>query len=213
LPVKLQRDPFRSLVACMLSAQSPDARTDRAATALFRLARTPKALLALPEAELIAAIKPAGLYNTKARNIRLMCAALLARFGGRVPHTREDLTSLPGVGRKCADIVLRFVFDVPVVAVDTHVHRLCNRLGLARGKTEAQTAASLEPRVPLRHVPAGGSLPVAAGAELAAARSRQRVATFRTRLRSARPDRRLRPRAPACRLRSGRARPIRPGCG
>ena len=77
-----------------------------------------------------------------------MCRDLITRFDGRVPDTRAALMSLPGVGRKCADIMLRFTFQEPVVAVDTHVHRLSNRLGLATGKTEAQTATSLEARTP-----------------------------------------------------------------
>jgi endonuclease-3 len=147
---KITPAPFRAVVGCILSAQSLDRNTDRAARALFARAATPAAILALPDGDLEALIRPAGLYNMKARNIRALCQALLDR-GGEIPRDRVGLMSLPGVGRKCADIVLRFTFDQPVVAVDTHVHRLANRLGLARGKTEAQTAASLEPRVPEWH--------------------------------------------------------------
>lgn len=145
---KITRDPFRAVVACILSAQSLDRNTDQAAEALFEVAATPQALLDLPEDELKARIRPAGLYNTKARNLRAMCRALIERCGGVVPRDRAGLMALPGVGRKCADIVLRFTFGEPVVAVDTHVHRLANRLGLARGSTEERTAASLEPRLP-----------------------------------------------------------------
>jgi endonuclease III len=147
---KITPDPFRAVVGCILSAQSPDARTEQAASALFAIARTPAAILALPDGVLEQKIRPAGLYNTKARNLRAMCKGLLERFDGQVPRTRTELMSLPGVGRKCADIVLRFTFGEPVVAVDTHVYRLVNRLGLARGRTEAATAAMLEPRVPER---------------------------------------------------------------
>lgn len=147
---KITPDPFRAVVGCILSAQSLDRNTDQAARALFARAATPRSILALPDGALEALIRPAGLYNMKARNIRALCRALIER-GGEIPRDRAGLMSLPGVGRKCADIVLRFTFDEPVVAVDTHVHRLANRLGLARGKTEAQTAASLEPRVPERH--------------------------------------------------------------
>lgn len=143
-----KRDAFRSVVSCILSAQSLDANTERAANALFSLIRTPQDLLALDDAPLAAAIRPAGLYNVKARNLKRMAAALVEEHGGAVPHTREGLMSLPGVGRKCADIVLHFAFDEPVCAVDTHVHRVANRLGLAGGKTEAQTARSLDPRIP-----------------------------------------------------------------
>lgn len=145
---KLSRDPFRAVVACILSAQSLDANTAKAADALFSLADTPDAMLALEEAALLAAIRPAGLYNMKARNIRRLCAALIEEHGGVVPATREGLMSLPGVGRKCADIVLRFTYRQPVCAVDTHVHRVVNRLGLAHGRTEEQTARFLEPRIP-----------------------------------------------------------------
>ena len=145
---KGQPDAFRSCISCMLSAQSRDANTAAAAKALFALARTPEAMLALEEADIAEAIRPCGLYNMKARNIRKFCAALLEAHGGRVPETREGLLSLPGIGRKCADIVMSFTFGAAVIAVDTHVHRVCNRTGLARGKTEAKTAESLEARVP-----------------------------------------------------------------
>jgi endonuclease III len=145
---KLSRDPFRATVACILSAQSLDANTAKAADALFSLADTPQAILALDEERLLAAIRPAGLYNMKARNIRRLCAALIEEHDGAVPTTREGLMGLPGVGRKCADIVLRFTYGQPVCPVDTHVHRVANRLGLAHGKTEAQTARALEPRIP-----------------------------------------------------------------
>jgi endonuclease-3 len=84
----------------------------------------------------------------KARNLRKMCRHLVDELGGQVPRDRAGLMALPGVGRKCADIVLHFTFGEPGIAVDTHVHRVCNRTGLATGKTEAQTAASLEDRVP-----------------------------------------------------------------
>ena len=147
---KRKRDPFRSCVSCMLSAQSLDRNTEAATNALFRLARTPKGILKLDDETIAAAIRPAGLYNMKTRNIRKFCTALLAEHGGVVPETREGLMSLPGIGRKCADIVLTFTFDADVIAVDTHVHRVCNRTGLALGKNEAKTAESLEARTPER---------------------------------------------------------------
>ena len=147
---KRQPDPFRSCISCMLSAQSLDRNTEAATKALFKLARTPKSMLRLDDADIAAAIRPAGLYNMKARNIRKFCTALLAEHGGVVPDTREGLMSLPGIGRKCADIVLTFTFGVDVIAVDTHVHRVCNRTGLALGKTEAKTAESIEARTPDR---------------------------------------------------------------
>ncbi|MEM8850268.1 MAG: endonuclease III, partial [Pseudomonadota bacterium] len=142
------RDPFRSVVSCMLSAQSLDRHTAAASRALFALAKTPEGILALSDDQITTAIRPCGLYNVKARNLRKMCQALIEDHGGQVPTDRAGLMSLPGVGRKCADIVLHFTFGEPVVAVDTHVHRVCNRLGLAQGKTEAQTAKSLEAHLP-----------------------------------------------------------------
>ena len=145
---KDQPDPFRSCISCMLSAQSRDANTAAATQALFALARTPQEMLALDDEEVAQAIRPAGLYNMKARNIRKFCTALIEEHGGVVPDTRAGLMSLPGIGRKCADIVLQFAFDQDTIAVDTHVHRVANRTGLARGKTEAATAVQLEARSP-----------------------------------------------------------------
>jgi endonuclease-3 len=148
LDVKIRRTAFQSLVSCMLSAQSRDAMTARASAALFAVAGTPEAIAALSEERIAGLIRDCGLYRVKARNLKRMVAELAARFGGVVPATRAELMSLPGVGRKTADIVLRFVFDQPTVAVDTHVFRVARRLGLAQGRSEAQLAAMLETRVP-----------------------------------------------------------------
>ena len=145
---KDQPDPFRSCISCMLSAQSRDANTRTATTALFKLARTPRTMLKLSRGQIAAAIKPCGLYNNKAKNIHRFCAALLEEFDGVVPRTRPELMSLPGIGRKCADIVLQFTFGIDTIAVDTHVHRVCNRTGLAAGKTGEATAKSLAQRSP-----------------------------------------------------------------
>ena len=145
---KDQPDPFRSCISCMLSAQSRDANTAAATNALFALAKTPQAMLALDDEQVAEAIRPCGLYNMKARNIRKFCTHLVEELDGVVPRTREGLMKMPGIGRKCADIVLSFTFDEDVIAVDTHVHRVANRLGLAEGKTEAKTAQSLEERTP-----------------------------------------------------------------
>lgn len=145
---KVQPNAFRSCISCMLSAQSKDANTAAATQNLFALAKTPQAVLMLEDEVIAAAIKPAGLYNVKTRNIKKFCHALLEDHKGVVPNTREGLLSLPGIGRKCADIVMSFTFGVDVIAVDTHVHRVCNRIGLAQGKTEEQTAKSLEARTP-----------------------------------------------------------------
>lgn len=144
---KDQPDPFRSVVACVLSAQSLDRNTERAATALFARIETPQDLLDLPEAEIADAIRPCGLYNMKARNLKKLAKALVERQGV-VPKDRAGLMSLPGVGRKCADIVMAFTFDEAVIAVDTHVDRVCNRLGLTDETTADRTAAALEARAP-----------------------------------------------------------------
>lgn len=145
---KGQPSAFRSCISCMLSAQSLDRNTAAATKALFALARTPEAMLELDDEMIAAAIKPCGLYNVKTRNIRKFCEALLNDFGGVVPDTRDGLMSLPGIGRKCADIVMSFAFDRDVIAVDTHVHRVCNRIGLTDAKTAEKTAQQLEKRSP-----------------------------------------------------------------
>ena len=145
---KGQPDAFRSCISCMLSAQSLDRNTAKASRALFALADTPENMLELDDRDIAAAIKPAGLYNNKTRNIRKFCEALIAEHGGVVPDTREGLLTLPGIGRKCADIVMSFTFGKDVIAVDTHVHRVCNRIGLTDAKLADATASQLEERAP-----------------------------------------------------------------
>lgn len=139
---------FRALVACLLSAQSLDSNTAKAKTALFALADTPAGILALDDEAIAAAIRPAGLYNIKTRSLKRLAAYLIEEHDGRVPRDRAGLMRLPGIGRKCADIMLSFSFGQPVMAVDTHIHRVANRIGLARGRNEAETARSLEARAP-----------------------------------------------------------------
>jgi len=132
----------------MLSAQSLDRNTAAATKALFKLARSPKGMLKLSDEQIAAAIKPAGLYNMKTRNIRRFCEQLLAEYDGVVPETRDELLKLHGIGRKCADLVAHFSFGAKHIAVDTHIRRVCQRSGLAAGKTEAHVAASLDARAP-----------------------------------------------------------------
>ena len=146
--VKEDEDAFRALVSCLLSAQSLDSNTAKAKRALFALADTPEGILALDDAVVAEAIRPAGLYNMKTRNLKRLCRALIDAHGKRVPRDRKGLMRLPGIGRKCADIMLHFSFGQNTIAVDTHVHRVCNRIGLARGRSEADTARSLEARAP-----------------------------------------------------------------
>ena len=145
---KGQPDAFRSCISCMLSAQSLDRNTAKAARQLFALATTPEDMLALDDAEIAQAIRPCGLYNNKTRSIRRFCEALIAEHGGVVPDTRDGLMALPGIGRKCADIVLSFTFGKDTIAVDTHVHRVCNRIGLTEAKAADRTAAQIEDRAP-----------------------------------------------------------------
>lgn len=145
---KTDADLFRSLVGCLLSAQSKDENTLKAKTQLFEIADTPESILNLDDQTIALAIRPCGLYNVKTRNLKNLCRAIINDCNGRVPTDRKGLMALPGIGRKCADIMLLFSFGNPVIAVDTHVHRVCNRTGLATGKTEAATAQSLDERAP-----------------------------------------------------------------
>src|ERR1700731_3019053 len=127
--------PFELLVAVILSAQATDRGVNKATPALFRAANTPAAMLALGAQGLTPYIKTIGLFNSKAKNIIATCAALVAQHGGEVPTTREALEALPGVGRKTANVMLNTAFGEATIAVDTHIFRVANRTGLARGKT------------------------------------------------------------------------------
>ena len=127
--------PFELLIAVILSAQATDRSVNRATPALFRAANTAAGMLALGVEGLIPFIKTIGLFNSKAKNIIATCAALVAQHGGEVPKTREALEALPGVGRKTANVVLNTAFGEATIAVDTHIFRVANRTGLARGKT------------------------------------------------------------------------------
>ena len=129
------RTPFELLVAVILSAQSTDTGVNKATRRLFAVARTPQAMLALGEAGLKPYIATIGLYNAKARHLIGACRALVERHRGEVPREREALESLPGVGRKTANVVLNTAFGEPTIAVDTHIYRVARRLGLSRGRT------------------------------------------------------------------------------
>ena len=141
-------DPFTLLVAVVLSAQATDAGVNKATKALFELADTPAKMLALGEAGLIGHIKTIGLYRTKARNIVALSKILAERHGGAVPREREALESLPGVGRKTANVVLNVAFGEKTIAVDTHIFRVANRTGLAPGKTPREVEDALVRIVP-----------------------------------------------------------------
>jgi len=141
-------NPFQLLVAVVLSAQATDASVNIACRPLFERIRTPRQMVDFGEDDLRDAIKTIGLFNTKAKNVIALSRALIDRFGGEVPRTREELQSLPGVGRKTANVVLNTAFGEETFAVDTHVFRVCNRTGLAPGKTVDDVEAKLEKIVP-----------------------------------------------------------------
>ncbi len=139
---------YTLLVAVALSAQATDKGVNRATEALFPIADTPQKMLALGEAGLIAHIKTIGLFNTKARHVMKLSAILVERFGGEVPSSRAALQSLPGVGRKTANVVLNTWFGLPAMAVDTHIFRVGNRVGIAPGKDVVAVERALEDHVP-----------------------------------------------------------------
>ncbi|MBB6091404.1 endonuclease-3 [Povalibacter uvarum] len=128
------RTPFELLVAVILSAQATDKGVNAATRVLYREANTPQAILALGVEGLSRYIKTIGLFNTKARNVIATCRLLIERHGGEVPESREALEALPGVGRKTANVILNTAFGHPTIAVDTHIFRVSNRTGIARGK-------------------------------------------------------------------------------
>ena len=142
------RSPFELLVAVILSAQATDVSVNKATSKLFRVANTPEAILALGEDGLKTHIRTIGLYNAKAGNIIKTCRILIDRYGSKVPRDREALESLPGVGRKTANVVLNTAFGEPTIAVDTHIFRVANRTGLAPGKTPLQVEQKLLQVVP-----------------------------------------------------------------
>jgi endonuclease-3 len=143
-----REDAFQVLVATLLSARTQDATTAGASERLFRKARTPKPMAALSVREIAALIYPVSFYRTKARHVKATCAVLLERFAGRVPGTMEELLTLPGVGRKTANLVLILGFkSLRNICVDIHVHRISNRLGWVQTKTPEQTEQALYERV------------------------------------------------------------------
>lgn len=145
------RDPFRTLVGCILSLRTKDETTAPAAARLFALVRTPAALERLPARRIARVIYPVGFYRTKARTLRRLCRQLRVCHAGRVPDTLEALLALPGVGRKTANLVLTHAFRRAGICVDTHVHRITNRWGYVRTRTPHETEMALRQRLPRRH--------------------------------------------------------------
>jgi endonuclease-3 len=141
-------NPFTLLVAVVLSAQATDAGVNRATRALFPIADTPQKMLDLGEEKLRDYIKTVGLYRTKAKNVIALSEKLIREFGGEVPRTRAEIESLPGAGRKTANVVLNMAFGEHTMAVDTHVFRVGNRTGMAPGKTPLEVELGLERIIP-----------------------------------------------------------------
>lgn len=142
------KTPFELLIAVMLSAQATDISVNKATRHLFKVANTPQTLLELGEAGVIDYIKTIGLFRTKAKNLITTCKMLLEHYAGTVPAERDALESLPGVGRKTANVVLNTAFGQPTIAVDTHIFRVANRTGLAPGKDVRVVEAALEKYTP-----------------------------------------------------------------
>ncbi|MDB5732706.1 MAG: endonuclease [Variovorax sp.] len=140
--------PFELLAAVLLSAQATDVGVNKATRKLFPVANTPQAVLDLGLDRLEGYLNTINLYRNKAKYLYAACRLLVDRFGGEVPRTRAELETLPGVGRKTANVVLNVVFGEPTMAVDTHIFRVCNRTGLAPGKTPLDVELKLEKRVP-----------------------------------------------------------------
>ena len=140
--------PFELLIAVILSAQATDVGVNKATRRLFSVANTPQAILDLGEAALKRHISSIGLFNTKARNVIACCRMLIEHHSGQVPRDRAALEALPGVGRKTANVVLNTAFGEPTIAVDTHIFRVANRTGLAKGKTVRQVEDKLLKVIP-----------------------------------------------------------------
>jgi endonuclease-3 len=148
---KIYSKAYTSLIGVMLSAQSQDKRTAIACNQLFQLASTPQDMIKLSREEIIEAIRPAGLHNAKSKNILATSKMLLEKFNGKVPQTQKELMTLPGVGRKSSDIVMRFVFGEPHIAVDTHVFRLLWRLGWADSLDEGKASITVNDTTPAKY--------------------------------------------------------------
>lgn len=145
-------NPFTLLVAVVLSAQATDKGVNKATPALFKAADTPEKMMKLGEEKIRGLIKTIGLFNTKAKNVYALSKILVEEYGGKIPSTRDALVALPGVGRKTANVVLNIAYAQPTIAVDTHIFRVSNRTGLARGATVEQVEEKLEKSVPKEYL-------------------------------------------------------------
>lgn len=140
--------PFELLISVVLSAQATDVGVNKATARLYPVANTPEAILNLGEEGLMAYINSIGLYRSKARHIICLCQMLIEQHNGQVPHNRAALEALPGVGRKTANVILNTIFGEPTMAVDTHIFRLGNRTGLAKGKNVLEVEQKLLKNIP-----------------------------------------------------------------
>lgn len=145
------RDPYLVLISCLLSLRTRDTVSLPASRRLFQFARTPQEMLKLTQKQIEQIIYPTGFYRQKAKLVHTISADLIERFAGKVPHTEADLLSLKGVGRKTANLVLGEGFGIPAICVDTHVHRISNRLGLVKSKDPVDTERQLKEVLPEKY--------------------------------------------------------------
>ncbi|HNS57061.1 MAG TPA: endonuclease III [Smithellaceae bacterium] len=146
-----RRDPFVILISTLLSLRTKDEVTAAATERLLRLAATPQEMLQVPPSKIAAAIYPVGFYNVKANTIHRVCRELIERFSSKVPDNLDDLVSIKGVGRKTANLVIALGYGKEAICVDTHVHRISNRLGYVKTKTPEKTEYALREKLPRRH--------------------------------------------------------------
>jgi len=143
-----EKDPFKVLVSTILSLRTKDEVTARASEKLFRVVKSPRDLLELSEEEIEKLIYPVGFYRRKARNLKEIAKILIEKYNGKVPDTIDELLKLPGVGRKTANLVVTLGFGKPGICVDTHVHRIMNRIGYVKTKTPKETEFALREKLP-----------------------------------------------------------------
>jgi endonuclease-3 len=146
-----RKDPFRVLISCVLSLRTKDETTRGASKRLFALADNPEKMLALKSKDIEKAIYPVGFYRTKAKNILNLCKDLVEKYGSKTPDEIDELLKLKGVGRKTANLVVTLGYNKPGICVDTHVHRISNRLGYVRTKTPEETEKALRKKLPKKH--------------------------------------------------------------